>query len=161
MKSKIMEMAKDPRAVLVFDIDGVLAAYEYGERNHNACRDDEWEEFMKTHDVYEDARPIKTIQNFLKKYTDPTRVFACSVAESYEVDQKKKFVTDNYLIPKENVICVQSKKEKLKVLKMIRDTKFPKLDEKWIIMVEDTTGTLTDIQENSNFSTMHISSFLE
>ena len=159
--SKIMSVVINEDSVLVFDVDGVLAPYEYGEYNHNACRDDVYEEYMKTHNIYDGLRPLKTIQNVLEEHNNPKRVFTCSVAAPYEVEAKKSFVLKNYDIPEENIIFVESKKEKLSVLHKIHDEYFPDLDPKMVVMIEDTTATLTQIQENSEFSTMHVSSLLD
>ena len=40
--SRIKELLKDNNSVLVFDVDGVLAVLEFGERNHFGLNDEEW-----------------------------------------------------------------------------------------------------------------------
>lgn len=160
-KSKIEKLLKSKDAVLIFDVDGVLAAYEFGKRNHNACNDEDWQKLFEESSVYENIRPIKTIKKWLKKYGNPDRTFVCT--KSYtdaETEDKVKFVTKNYPIKTENVFAVKTDDEKLEVLKKIHNDIFPDTKEKYIIMIDDTINVLSNIQENSNYSTAHISSFM-
>ena len=53
MREKLREILTNEDKVIIWDVDGVLAAYEYGERNHNACLDLEWDEYLKEHDFLE------------------------------------------------------------------------------------------------------------
>jgi hypothetical protein len=160
--SKIMDLMKDKDAVLVFDVDGVLAAYEYGEYHHNACRDEDWPEYRKLHRTYEHARPLVTLQNFLAEYGNSDRTFVCSQADDEdELNDKMKFVTSNYPIKAEHVYIAKSKEDKLNVLKKIHDVFFPDLDDKMIVMIDDTAKVLTNIQDNSGYSTAHITSFVK
>lgn len=160
-KSEIMDIMKSPQAVLVFDVDGVLAAFEYGSHNHNVCLDSEWEEYIKTHNVYATARPLKTIQKFLESYGTEERTFVCTRDYDEGKQQKIEFVTKNYAIPKEHIYAVLDNKEKLAVMNHIHHKYFPNLDPKYMVMVDDTAEVLTNIQEHSEYSTAHISSFLQ
>lgn len=162
MKSRIMELLKDKKSVVVFDVDGVLAAYEYGERNHNACLDSEWDEYLKTNDAYAKARPLVTLQRFLAEYKSRDQIFACTqAANEKEFEKKAAFVVRNYPIDRENIYMVESKPDKLNMLRKIHKEFFADLDEQYIIMVDDTIAVLTNIQENSGYSTAHITSFIE
>lgn len=153
---------ENEESVLVFDVDGVLAAYEYGEYNHNACRDEDWNDYLKTNNVYADARPLVTLQKWLSKYGNPERIFVCTnSADESEFKKKADFVTSNYPIKKENILMAKNSLDKLNVIKEIHTLYFPTLDEKKIIMIDDTAKVLTNIQENSGYSTAHISSFIQ
>ena len=161
-KSKVKNIMKSKNAVLIFDVDGVLAAYEFGKRNHNACSDEEWQKMFEDGSVYKNARPIKTIKKWLKKYSNTDRVFVCT--KSYteaETEDKVRFITENYPIKTENIFAVKTDEEKLDVLKKIHTDIFPDLKEKYIVMIDDTISVLSNIQENSNYSTVHISSFIK
>lgn len=159
--SKIREMLKDPRAVLVFDLDGVLSAFEYGERLHNICTAAEWHDYIATHDPYQYARPLTTMQRFISEYCDPERVFVCSRAGKLEIEKKKAFITKNYPIDASHIYAVKNNKDKVKILEQIHNKYFSDLDPKWIIMIDDTTEVLDNIQETSGYSTAHITSFME
>ncbi|WP_097006715.1 hypothetical protein [Lacrimispora amygdalina] len=157
--SKIRELLAKEDTVVIFDIDGVLAAYEYGEYNHNACRDEEWNDFVLNNNVYEKARPIKVLQEYIKKQ-GRGKVFVCSVAGRHERTQKSNFVMNNYEVDESHIYFVNSKSEKLDILKEVKQ-EFPNLKDLNIVMVDDTSDVLTNIQENSGFSTAHISSFMD
>lgn len=162
MKSRIMELLNNEKSVVVFDIDGVLAAYEDGEYNHNACRDEDWPEYIKANNVYEYTRPIKTIQRFIDQYVNPERAFVCSVSKSeIEESQKVKFIKKHYNIPEDHIFMVRHRNGKLDVLRKIHTELFPDIMERQVIMVDDTSDVLSNIQDNSSYSTVHISSFIE
>ena len=44
--NRIKELLNDEESVLVFDVDGVLAVLEFGERNHYYFSDEEWDKFV-------------------------------------------------------------------------------------------------------------------
>lgn len=162
MESNIMELMKEKKSVIVFDVDGVLGAFEFGEHNHNGCLDCDWDAYIQKNNPYETIRPIKTIQNWIRIHKNPSQIFVCAASGSdLENEQKKKFVLRYYDVPESHIYMVRSKPEKLNVLKQIHETYFPGLDSSRIIMVDDTIKTLTFIQENSGYSTAHISSFIE
>lgn len=160
MKKELLELINNPESVLVFDIDGVLAAYEFGETNHNACSDDEWDEYVLTNNVYATARAPKIFQNLIAS-KNPDHIFTLSVAGDNEKTFKRDFVTSNYKIKPSNVLFVNDKMDKLDMLLSISDDLFPLLEDKKIIMIDDTVKVLTHIQDSSFFTTIHVSSFLK
>lgn len=53
--------------MVVFDVDGVLAPYEFGDKKH-CINDDEWDEMLeKGIDVYSNVQPVKVLQKFIKR----------------------------------------------------------------------------------------------
>lgn len=55
--SDILSYLAEPETVVVFDIDGVLAPYEFGELSHAACLDGDW----KTYVLEEPPMPISVL----------------------------------------------------------------------------------------------------
>lgn len=158
--SRIWDILNANDSVVIFDIDGVLAAYEYGIYNHNACRECEWNDFVLHNDMYRKARPLKVLQDYIKrKGTD--RVFVCSQANENEKEQKCKFVEKNYSIDVSHIYFVKQKADKLKIINEIKDTFYPNLEDRKFIMVDDTIDVLSNIQDNSGYSTAHISTFMD
>ena len=158
--SRIWDILNANDSVVIFDIDGVLAAYEYGIYNHNACRESEWFDYINSNETYKKARPIKVLQDYIKrKGTD--RVFICSQANENEKEQKCKFVEKNYGIDVLHIYFVKQKADKLKIIDEIKDTFYPNLEDRKIIMVDDTIDVLSNIQDNSGYSTAHISTFMD
>ena len=78
--SKILDYLMNDDVTVVFDVDGVLAAYEFGELRHNSCNDnDEWAKYVVENKPYDRAKAIPQIQKFIKD-KGIKNVYACSVA---------------------------------------------------------------------------------
>lgn len=163
--SKIEALIYDEDSVVIFDIDGVLAKYEFGDHNHNLCSDEEWDNNVAFYapTIYDSAKPVKLFQGLIRN-KKPGSVYTCSVAKGDEKYAKTSFVRRFYNIPEENILFVDSKDKKLFAIEATRLQKrmqgFDIPDEKFI-MVDDSIKVLTHIQDNSDFSTCHVSSFLE
>jgi len=142
--------------ICVFDVDGVLSVYHFGERTHNACKNEDWEAYVLEQKPYSTARPVKQIQKFIKR-KNLKNIYVCSLASKYEEEDKRNFITREYGIYPENIFFVREKEDKLKTLKKI--AKDRNTDEPSIAMIEDTTDILDMIYNKSNFSTVHVSSF--
>lgn len=157
--SKIKELLKDDESVLVFDVDGVLAIMEWGEHNHYEVDDEEWTRLCAMGiNSYTEEKVIPKMQDFLKT-KDTSKVYVIStVGNSNEIEFKKEFVNKYYNIPKENVFGTLKDSEKLNKLKEIK-LKYPNLEDKKIIMIEDSVSILNEIMEKTGFSTAHISTF--
>ena len=153
MSKQLIEKIK--KGIVVFDIDGVLAAYEFGEDCHYAAV---WEEAFKseTDNPYCQIHPLPKLQQFIQEM-NPENVYVCSVASPFEMDAKRGFVTRNYAIRKENILFVEEKSKKIDILKQIKEER----GEKQIAIVDDTVKTLDQIFNQGGFLTIHISSFFD
>ena len=160
--SRIKELLNDKNSILVFDVDGVLALLEFGERTHYEMNDELWKEANeKGVNYYTEDKVSKKMQKFLKnKNMDNIYVITTVLDTSNEGEFKKEYVNKYYNIKKENVIYVKNNAEKTTTIIKIKE-KYPKLLDEQIIMIDDTTDILSDIMEHTNFSTAHISSFLD
>ena len=159
--TKINKLLKDKETVLAFDMDGVLSKLEFGEYNHFALDDEEWAKACANGDnFYTEDKVIKKMQEYLKnKNMDNIYVISKSYNE-FESNSKIEFLTKYYNIKKENIFFVLHNKDKIKYLKKIKE-KYPDKKDYQIAMVEDTVDILNDIMAESNFSTIHISSFID
>lgn len=160
MTERTKQILTDPNTVLVFDIDGTLARYEFGSQNHNACPDAEWKDYLAENRPYETAVPVTLFQQVIQK--KPDQIFICSVVSGMdEVKQKEDFIKKNFPeIPATNIYFVGTEEDKLislYVIQSIFDDKSPKD----IFMIDDSCSVLNHIQEHSQYGTIHISSFLE
>jgi hypothetical protein len=159
--SKIKELINDNNSVLVFDVDGVLAMLEWGEYNHYKLNDDEWNKACSEGiNSYTEDRVSKKMQDFLS-HKNMNRIYAITrVGDNNEIEFKKEFLNKYYNILKENVYGVKENTEKKNYLFKIKEI-YPELENKQIVMIDDTVDILNDVMENTNFSTAHISSFLD
>ena len=160
VQSKIKELFDNPNTVFVFDVDGVLASIEYGEYNHYYYDDEEWAEDLNSHDFYQDIRTIKTMQEFLKDKKMERVYVVTKVMNETEKKYKQRFLEQHYHIDPTHVFSVLTNPDKLTRMQEIHQS-FPTLEDKYMVMIDDTVDVLNHIMENSNYSTVHISSFLD
>ena len=158
--SHIKELIKDPKTVLVFDIDGTMAVYEYGRYNHNVCSEYNWKNFKNIDKLYDKAKPIKPVQEFIQNHRPINHIYVCSQDLESSHEAKRNFIRNNYpAIHSDNICFVNKKEDKLLYLKLLKLKYYPDLDDRYFVMIDDNPDILTYIQDNSQFSTMHISSF--
>lgn len=157
--NKIIEKLLEPDVIVVFDTDGVLAPYEWGENNRHCMPDEEWNERLENHeDIYKRVRPVKVFQDFIKR-KDIKTIYVCFKTGQDELVSKANFCKDNYSILSENITFVNDKADKLLTLDWIRDNL--NVPENKIAIVEDTVKTLDMIAKDRDYITVHVSSFLE
>lgn len=159
--SEIKKIVNDKDSVLVFDVDGVLAVMEFGEHNHYMLDDEGWYNAnISGENFYTEEKVSKKMQEFLSK-KDMWRVYVITKAASeQEFGHKKRFLSENYNIRVENMYWVRKeteKKEKLQEIKWF----YKDLPDYKLVMIDDSVTILCDVMDNTGFSTMHISSFLD
>lgn len=141
--------------IVVFDVDGVLAPYEFGDKKH-CVSDDEWDEILeKGIDVYSNVQPVKILQEFIKR-KGVENVYVCSVSSIKEYDSKVAFCMKKYSILEDHIILVKHKADKVSFLDAL--SKKVNLPHNEIALIEDTVETL-DQAAKSDYCTVHISSF--
>ena len=139
--SKITDYLLKDDVIVVMDVDGVLAPYEFSELSHSMT-DDEWDRLVASgENPYKDVRPIKLMQEFIQK-KGVNKVYTCSKSPLNEIPCKRAFKT-----------------EKLTVLQTLQQKLGLKPSQ--IAIVEDTVKTLDYIRAHSDFVTVHVSSFME
>ena len=159
--SRIKELLNDNNSILVFDVDGVLALLEFGERTHYEMNDELWKQANENGiNYYTKEKVSKKMQTFLKDKNMNHIYVITTVGNNNEGEFKKEYVNKYYNIKKENVIYVKENSEKTTEIIKIKE-KYPNILDEQIIMIDDTTDILSDIMEKTNFSTAHISSFLD
>lgn len=149
---------EEPDAIFVFDVDGVLSSYEYGDYHHGYSSYT-WNKMTSDDNPYLVARPFKTMQKFVKEHVDNCYICSC-VANAKEAEHKMNFLNRHYGIDENHMFFVPHKDDKLQVLYELQD-RYPYLMQHHIVMIEDTVETLDHIMEQSNFSTVHVSSFFD
>ncbi len=159
--SRIKELLKDKDSILAFDVDGVLAILEFGERNHYYASDEEWDKLVDSGiNYYTEDKVSKKMQEFLKT-KDKSKVYVITcIGVNKEGEYKKEYLNKYYGILKENVYFVNKNREKTSELIKIRNMN-PNVPDEKIILIDDTAEILCDVQDNTNYSTAHVSSFLD
>ena len=159
--SKIKELFKDKNSVLVFDVDGVLALLEFGEYNHYYASDEDWDKFVNNdNNLYTEDKVSKKMQEFLKD-KDKSKIYVITaIGVNKEGIYKKEYVEKYYNIKPNNVYYVDRNTSKIDNLNEIKNM-HPEIEDYQLIMIDDTPDVLTEIQNNTNYSTAHVSSFLD
>ncbi len=158
--SKINDLFLDAKTVYFFDVDGVLAPIEYGEYNHYYYDDEQWALALKKNDFYENRKPFLVMQDFISHKNLDNVYVVTKVMNEIELEQKKKYLRKNYHIYPSHVYSVLKDEDKVNVMKLIQE-KYPDLEDKYFLMIDDTVSVLNYIMEHSAYSTVHISSFLK
>ena len=153
--TRLLEYLLEAETAVVFDVDGVLAIYEFGELSHTACPDEDWETYVRTREPYARVPAVPQIQDFVAR-KGPERVFACTRGAAYEAPGKRAFVCAHYQIPERHVAIVEKKPEKLAFLgELAERLGVPRAR---VALVEDSVDTL-DQAAAEGFTTVHVSSF--
>lgn len=145
-----------------FDFDGVLATIQatpskvFVENN----------EYVKMHirgdNVYCATRAPKVLKRVIDSM-NPEDVYLLSmVATSFEANNKRKFITDNYpKFKQENMIFVGGNEYKSIVIEeMYKSEAFGRIRRKDIVLVEDTSEIIISV-EALGFTCYHVSTFFD
>lgn len=153
-----LELLKRKDLVRFFDIDGVLAVYGYGSDGINVCGDDEFDEFVEKHDIYETASGPDFIRQYIETYTDCSRNFILSMSSTPTQDaQKVKFINRVYpgLFRPENILFTRESDKSGPVIETLNE-KFDGLRTPHLF-IDDDTRVLYKLQL-SGVTAVHISS---
>lgn len=158
MSKKLLEQLLSNGIVVVFDVNGVLAPYEWGYKKH-CMSDEKWTEALEAgEDVYLRVPPIKCMQDFIKNKRIED-VYVCSKSEKAEYEFKKNFCIREYGIPEDHIKLVEHKSDKVLFLDELAEQLDVLPDD--IAIVEDTVETLNKIASSRDYRTVHVSSFFE
>ncbi len=159
--SKINTILNNPHTLIVWDIDGTLTSYNYGECHCHHELDGEIpeSEFRKIN-LYPQAKPLPIIQRFVTEHSKNIQI-ALSV-EPHGYEKEKETFVKKYYPGITDVVCVGSEDEKLEYLKRLdqcyKDV-FP--DTKFVVYVDDHTQFLHRVEKNTNIYTAHVTLFFE
>lgn len=157
----VKDILKDNNSILIFDIDGVLAILEFGKYNHYILEDEAWYKLNDEGNNYYNENVVsKHMQNFLENKNKDNIYVISKVGSENEKIYKIEYCNKYYGIKKENVMFVNNNIEKTDMVKKIREN-HPNVDDHHIVMIDDTVEILSDVMEKTNYSTAHISSFLD
>ena len=155
----------DRSLVRCFDVDGVLITYAYGLYGIYACSENNFEEYLKAHNIYDEAVAPLLMQEYIQNCTIKENNFVITKAYTdYEVGCKKDAIMRLYdgKFKEENIIGVKENKDKAIIIQSIADRM--DLKENSIVMIDDTIEVLDYIEKlrvtDPRLLTLHVSSFL-
>lgn len=155
----------DKSLVRCFDVDGVLMTYAYGLNGIYACSENNFEEYLKIHNIYNEAVAPLLIREYIQNCTIKENNFVITKAYTdYEVDCKKEAILRLYdgKFKEEHIIGVKENKDKAITMQKIADKL--ELKDNSIVMIDDTIEVLDYIEKlrikDPRLLALHISSFL-
>lgn len=159
--TEIRKLLNDEKSIFAFDIDGVLAIMEWGDHNHYTLAGEEFKKACEESVIeFGEDKVSKTMLRFMQG-KDKNRMYVITkVYSDREGEFKKVFAKKYYGIPEENFYCVRENREKVDVLNIIKD-KHNNIADRSIIMIDDSTDVLNEVVKRTDYSTVHISSFLD
>ena len=156
----MIEKLKDK--YVFFDVDGTLSEYRYNDRLYGGgCPELGCQslEDLLFNDLYYKARPLKTMQNVIKKL-DSDKIFILgAITTNTEIVQKYKWLKEYYPnIKGENIFFICSTMLKPEVI--VEYCKHYNLDIKDVAFVDDRIDVLRKAEE-MGITAYHPSSFTE
>ncbi|MCR4655629.1 MAG: hypothetical protein K5770_05300 [Lachnospiraceae bacterium] len=156
---KIWEILNRADTILVFDIDGTLISYNYGEyRAHHELDDIRTEEEFSRIDMYNGSRGIPVIRDFLKT-KDMDNIYCLSMEPHRHDVSKKKAVSTYYGILPSHVFLVEDHSQKPVLLKEIADMTLNGTNK--LVFIDDNSKVLRAVEEQTPYYTAHVSIFFE
>lgn len=158
--SKVWSVLQNPETVVVFDIDGTLTSYSYGEYHAHHELDHGDTEAFRAIDIYSECHGLKPLQDYIRQH-DPARIFTLSMEPHGHEKQKTEMVRKLYGIYPSNCFYVKESSIKTTVVRQIIDDRFPKIDPRLVVCVDDNEETLRRYEEQTPFCTAHPLLFVE
>lgn len=157
--SRIWEVLTDPEAILVFDIDGTLISYNYGEfKAHHELDGVLTEEEFRTVDMYNGSRGIPVIRDFIRT-RDPERIYCVSMEPHRHDESKIKAVNLYYGIHPSKIFLVEDHSQKPGMLKKIAE--LSGVYKNKLVFIDDNSTVLRRVEEETPYLTAHVSVFFE
>lgn len=139
--------------IVVFDMDGVLNKYDFGELGVKIMSEHEWVRANMIVDMYSTYIEKTTLFDELIEQKNPMDMYVLSTAfSSFEQNNKLNFLEQAYPnIRPEHVMFVARDEFKVDILKELREVydKEGKQDTR-IIIIEDTVGIMASVEELHN-----------
>lgn len=150
----ILQYLLKPEIAVVFDIDSVLAPYEFGYSSHSMSNE-EWNEMVSNGiNPYSAISYGPKMKRFISR-KDIKKVYVCSKCTAAEESGKREFIQEKYGILPENIFFVREQGDKITVFEHIKEIE--NVSDQEIAIVEDTVKTLDRIRN----ITVHISSSID
>lgn len=147
----IEEILKNKDTIYVFDVDGTLTDFNYDTRTFAPQ--------IEVPNNYKNIRPLKTMRKFIETL-DKDKVYICSRSIFLEESRSKtEFLVKHFDIKPSNIFYVESNEQKLDVFKFIQQE--TGIEDELLLIVEDNPFVLNRVLENTNYSNLHVTYFVE
>lgn len=155
----------DKKLVRCFDVDGVLMTYAYGTNGIYAYRNDKFQEYLKTNNIYKTATAPLLIKEYIDNCTIKENNFVITkVYTDTEFEYKRAAIMEKYpnKFDESQIFSVKCNEHKASLMQYFADIK--NVGENGIVMIDDSLEVLDKVEtlrmQDKRLMTLHISSFL-
>ncbi len=156
--SKVWDILQDPETVVFFDIDGTLTSYDYGE--YQAHHELDGTHAFRDVNIYATCNRLEPLYCYIKGHgTD--RIFCISREPHGHEAWKSEMVERLYGIPEDHCFYTLEAMEKPGIVKREVEKRFPGIDPRKVVLVDDNDDTLGRYMAETPFCTAHPLLFVE
>ena len=155
---KIWELLHDPETVVLFDIDGTLTSYDYGE--YHAHHELDYTPEFRAVNIYADCKRLKPLYDYITEH-GVERCFCISREPHGHEAWKSEMVRRLYGIPEDHCYYTLEAGRKPEIAKEIIKKYFPGLNPGKVICMDDNDDTLGMYMKETEFCTAHPMIFME
>ncbi len=158
MEHKIWELLHEPDTVVIFDIDGTLTSYNYGE--YQAHHESDPSPEFRDINIYADCKRLAPLYDYIKGH-DMNRIYCISREPHGHEKWKSEMVNRLYGIPEDHCYYTLDPDAKPSIAKMIVTDNFKDLPPYKVVCIDDNDVTLGIYMRETGFSTAHPMIFME
>ena len=156
--NRIWELLHEKETVVLFDVDGTLTSYSYGE--YHAHHELDYTTAFRDVNIYVDCKRLEPIYDYITSHgTD--RIFCISREPHGHEEWKSDMVERLYGIPKSHCYYTLDTDKKPMIAKKIVGEHFPGLSPRKVVCVDDSDETLGRYMKETDFCTAHPMIFME
>ena len=139
-------------SVIVFDMDGVLSKFDFGDLDIKIVPEHEWAKMNMMEDMYKYVQKTSIFDELIDTKNSMDMYVLSQTLSSFEQNNKINFLERNYPnIREDNIIFVGDTNIKIDILKGLREildnTGKADVD---LVIIEDSLSVLLDVTELNN-----------
>ena len=139
-------------SVIVFDMDGVLSKFDFGDLDIKIVPEHEWAKMNMMEDMYKYVQKTRLFDELIDTKNSMDMYVLSQTISSFEQNNKINFLERNYPnIREDNIIFVGDTNIKIDILKGLREildnTGKADVD---LVIIEDSLSVLLDVTELNN-----------
>lgn len=156
--SKVWDILNEHDTVVLFDVDGTLTSYSYGE--YHAHHELDFTPEFRDVNIYADCKRLLPMYNYIRRH-GVDRIFCISKEPHGHETWKSEMLEHLYGIPANHCYYTLDSAEKPDIAKRIVGEHFGELPADRVVCVDDNDETLALYMKHTEFCTAHPMIFME
>lgn len=156
--SKVWQILNEHDTVVLFDVDGTLTSYSYGE--YHAHHELDFTPEFRDVNIYAGCSRLLPMYNYIRKH-GTERVFCISKEPHGHEDWKSEMLERLYGIPASHCYYTLDSDEKPALAKRIVAEHFGDIPPQKVVCIDDRDDTLAIYMKQTDFCTAHPLLFIE